>query len=243
MPFHLEKGRGLMALEDLLNNDANDSDLTEAISLMHAHPADMGAVLNGTAVHNGDVNTIALMDQISADWFGASAYWLNYRGQVAEIVHRSLMLAMEIAWGYNGDPDDFPPAQYRTREIRLWWHCSQPWFESWVTWEKPGGPVEILFATPAHKGGNVYFDLAAAVANTDADPALSAADCNPQREMVLVSQDLHEWDLVITTLPTGPGTFPIPTLGQRFNDVSPVGAWTIPTRAGGMNPRAYWGGP
>lgn len=239
MPFHLEKGRGLMALEDLLNNPARESDLTEAIQLMAANPADMGAVLNGTANHNGGANIIALMQQISDDWFD-SPYWRGYQGRVSEIVYRALMLAMDVAWGYNGTPADFPPAHYRTREIRLWWHCSQPWFESWVTWEKPDGPVGILFATPPHDGGNVYLDLADAVANNDAAPALSAADCNPLREMVLVSQDLHTWHLEITTLPTGPGNFPFPTLGQAFDDVSPVGAWTIPRRAGGMNPRFYW---
>jgi hypothetical protein len=243
MPFHLEKGRGLMALEDLLNNPARASDLEEALLLMNVNPPDMAAVLKGAAAHNGDVSTITLMDQIAAAWFGPNAYWRNYAGRVSEIVHRSLMLAMEVAWGYNGTPTDFPPAKYREREIHLWWHCAQPWFESWVTWENPGGPVEILFATPAHDGGNVYLDLADAVVNNDAALALSVADCNPHREMVLVGQQLHQWKLVVTSLPTPPKGFPIPTLGQRFDDVSPVEAWTIPTHAGGMNPRSYWGGP
>jgi hypothetical protein len=85
-----------------------------------------------------------------------TGYWIGYRGDVATIVRRALLWAVELALQTGSDearhhPDPWP--------IELFWKCPDDWFEAWVLSRRipttNAGLVTVVFVTPAHTGGEV----------------------------------------------------------------------------------------
>ena len=176
MPFHLEKGHALMAIEDLLNNPAHRPVLSAAFDGLRTNVpvADVfsavAAAAPGLQAYGGQADVAAaggLGPFVADAWFapgapGPAPYWIDYTGDVDGVVREALLLTMEVAWGV--DRNAPLPTGPSPRRIELFWHCGQRWFEAWTTWDDPQGPVKILFATPPHIGGTVISNLAPMVA-------------------------------------------------------------------------------
>ena len=114
MPFHLEKGHALMALEDLLNNPAYRPVLSVAFDgLRNGTPVGqvLSTALNSTQVielygsHPEVTAAGGLGPFVAGMWFAAPGapepppYWIDYTGDVDGIVREALLLTMEVAWG------------------------------------------------------------------------------------------------------------------------------------------------
>lgn len=249
MPFHLEKGHALMAIEDLLNNPAHHAVLRAAFEGLRTNlPVanvfnNVAAAAPGLAAYGGQPDVVAaggLGPFVAGAWFaapgapGPTPYWLDYRGNVDNVVRETLLLAMEVAWGVDRN-QPLPGGPFQ-RRIELFWHCGQRWFEAWTTWDDPQGPVKILFASPPHTGGEVVANVAPLVAAGQAN-VVDRTTVNLNRDMVLISQPRHVE--VAPNSPTSPsqlGQVPLPSVGTAFQGTGPVGRWSIHADSGGMNP-------
>lgn len=238
MPFHLEKGDMLNALESLLNDHAHQADLETAVNNLLA-TNDLRATLDAAAAATGDASLANLVKTGTLAWFATPAYWKDYSGDINSIVAHALLFAMRRAWDWKeGSP--FPEAHRRRRRIHLWWHCSQRWFESWVTWERKNGPIHVLFATPPIIGGTIWKDIDAAEQAGQANPLANPFQADPNGDMVLISQPLHEPTHRTLTLLSNVAAIPTPQFSTHWTDSGKVAAWSIPAHAGGMNKRRQW---
>jgi hypothetical protein len=159
MPYHLEKGRALSFVENYLNEGLPEQRM-ETLRKLRNGNVQLGAqTLTNAALDTGyrPYTGEALIEYVKKKWFGqgANTYWLDYEGDVEGIVRLTLIRAMEVALGVeHGQDPGVPP---RSWPVELLWHCSQRWFEGWVTWQtdEPNGcgHVLILLASPAHAGG------------------------------------------------------------------------------------------
>ncbi len=88
--------------------------------------------------------------QPAVDQYGNWLWWQYYAGDVYEIMRTTMIRAGEVALGIASGED---PAHGRAAPwpIELFWHCSQNWFEGWVTWREHGGSgqVTVLLCTPS----------------------------------------------------------------------------------------------
>jgi hypothetical protein len=254
MPFHLEKGHALMAIEELLNNHSHHAVLEVAYDGLRTGQA-VGTVFRTALMtkapvldaYEGEPHVTAaggLGPFVTGAWFGQIApgtatpnpYWLDYQGDVDGIVREALLFAMEIAWGADRT-QKLPPGPF-VRRIELLWHCAQRWFDAWTTWDDPNGPVKVLFATPPHSGGTVTSRIDPMVTGGKATPVV-ASTVDKSRAMVLISQPTHAevpmltWKSVATPL----GSIPLPSIGTKYQSTGAVGRWRIHPDAGGsINP-------
>ncbi len=252
MPFHLEKGHALMALEDLLNDDKHHAVVHQVfegvrsgtpLGQVFADALATAPILDQYAGHAG---TAGLGAFVSGAWFGqattpgAQPYWLDYEGDVDGIVREALLLAMETAWGVSRS-QPLPASVDRSRRIVLLWHCAQRWFDAWVTWDSPDGPVTLLFATPPHTGGKILDRIDGAVSKGWAQP-VDASSVAAEGDMVLVCQERN--------LPAGPrrsraawtglGSVLLPPIGRGTVGSGAVQAHSISADAGGARPATTW---
>jgi hypothetical protein len=250
MPFHLEKGHALMAVENLLNDPAHRNVLITAFDGLRSG-APLGDVFAGITAHAPQLDAYGqnpavtgaggLGAFVSGAWFGQptgtspESYWLDFEGAVDEVVRETLLFAMEMAGPDVDRTEPLPPEPF-ARTIELFWHCGQRWFESWLTWESPASPITVLFATPPHVAGDVLPSV------TSAPPgqatAVTAATADPDRDMILVTEDDHTERRVpaLTFWPTGKFSLPLPTIGSTWDGSGEVGAWSIHADSGGVRP-------
>ncbi|UDY36033.1 hypothetical protein [Dermatobacter hominis] len=80
---------------------------------------------------------------------GQWAWWHAYAGDVYEIMRWTMIRAGEVSLGI-GATDEPGAGRQDPWPIELFWHCSQNWFEGWVTWRRNGatGQVTVLLCTP-----------------------------------------------------------------------------------------------
>lgn len=247
MPFHLEKGHGLMALEDLINNPAHRAVLTVARDEMcEGTPmSDVFATVVSNAPtlanYGNNPHTAALggLGPFVADkWFGKPGYWLDYTGDVDGVVRTTLLFALEAASGVEcGTP--LPEGPF-DRRVELLWHCGQRWFEAWVGWNDPSDAVSVLFATPPHAFGEVI----SSVLNAGPGQATSitASGADPNRDMILITEDAHveRPTIGLGFWPTGKTKIPLPSIGRAFDGSGPVHAWRIHANSGGVHPETVF---
>jgi hypothetical protein len=255
MPFHLEKGHALMALEDLLNNPANHATLAAAYdglrqgtpvaqvfaaALVAPLPAKPAPVLDQYA---GKAGAGGLGQFVGRSWFGdgGNPYWLDYEGDVDGIIREALLFAIEKAWGVDR-AEPLPAELDHSRRIDLLWHCAQRWFDAWVTWQAKEGPVVVLFATPPHVGGSIVDRIDVAVAAGWAKK-VDAAGADPDGDMVLVCQEtnLPGPKLLAPFLDwSGLGEILLPAIGRDTVGGGDPAAYSISADAGGATPRTAW---
>lgn len=81
-----------------------------------------------------------------------TGFWVQYYGDVEEIVRQTLIRTIEVSLGLDHGEDIPAGGPRRQLPIELFWKCPQRWFEGWVTWrwdESHGhGQVTSMFATP-----------------------------------------------------------------------------------------------
>ena len=81
-----------------------------------------------------------------------TGFWVQYFGNVEEIVRQTLIRTIEVSLGLQHGEDVPSGGPRRVLPIELFWKCPQRWFEGWVTWrwdETHGtGQVTTMFATP-----------------------------------------------------------------------------------------------
>jgi hypothetical protein len=230
MPYHLEKGAALKEVERYLNKPL-PARLDVLTHLRDGNQRLGSATLNKPALAGYNAGNLGagyanLLDYVRDRWFGAnpnSTYWLDYEGDVEGIVRLALIRAVEISLGVvHGDT---PPVATREWPIELLWHCSQRWFEAWVTWQTfPGGSghVLVLLATPAHSGGNITADP---LHPEHIKPNYAATEIVAPpyglEGMWVVTDRTHVQQLVL-----GNGQFNL--AGNRLTDTLPAGAVPIP---------------
>jgi hypothetical protein len=259
MPFHLEKGHALMALEDLFDTQPtapgaplasfwDDVRSGVALGTVFRDLLASAPLLSGYG-GQADVNAAGgLGSFVSGAWFdqrsGAGApprpYWLDYTGDVDGIVREALLTALELAWGVDRAsqlPDPLP----QRRPLRFTWHCSQRWFEAWVRWDDHVGPVELMFATPAHTGGTIVRDPGTSEAKGLTTPVAPPTFAE-QRGMILVAQQQHVPTIVVSMMIVGTlvGDVPLPEIGFKFQGQGDVGRWSLTADAGGVVPDTDW---
>jgi hypothetical protein len=191
MPYHLEKGPTIRLIEQHLNGTADEMramlDTLRASAgsvdwVTHAIPGlwddeqfARSPLGSGQAVH----------DELIRNWLGfetggtgqagtwapaggdTTGYWVAYRGDVNEIVRRTLQWALELALGIPADADE--PGRDEPWPVEIFWKCPTPWFEGWVVTRPTGEPgggrasrrrdprglVTVIFMSPSHLGANV----------------------------------------------------------------------------------------
>lgn len=251
MPFHLEKGHALMALEDLLNDAQHHSVVRTAFDgLRQGVP--VGEVFDTALAsaptldaYAGNAGQNGLGDFVRGAWFdqasgSAPPYWLDYRGDVDGIVREALLFAMETAWGVDRS-SPLPRRVDRSRRIDLLWHCAQRWFDAWVTWQSVDGPVTVLFATPPHTGGDIIDEIASAVSQGRAT-AVDAASAGADGDMVIVCQERNRPGRRTIPQPgwSPRGAITLPAIGRGTVGSGTVGTYSISADAGGSRPRTNW---
>ena len=253
MPFHLEKGHALMALEDLVNDASHHGVLTTVFDGLRAGTpmADVFEAALASAPtldhYAGHAGPGGLGDFVRGAWFGqagaggAPTYWLDYQGDVDGIVREALLYALETAWGVDRSRS-LPARVDRSRRVELWWHCAQRWFDAWIAWSGPDSTVTVLFATPPHTGGNITDRIDEAVAQglaTSVQLEAAATD----GDLVLVCQERNEPSRLRPRSSAGwsaGGQLFLPPIGRATVGSGPVGAYTISAHAGGVKPRTVW---
>ncbi len=136
MPFYLEKGPTLRLVEQYLNSHGPQV----LADLKQPNQPNLNWLTNQAlwgANERFVVNQTA--NRITEQWFGAgqqggpaastTGYWTTYRGQVDEIVRKTLSWALEIALGVDDTGKATRSPQW---ELELFWVCSADWFEGWV---------------------------------------------------------------------------------------------------------------
>jgi len=140
MPYHLEKGPLLRIFEKHLNGDRAAMQAT--LDVLRASERNDGldwillpALWNDPAFQNGPQTGDQMRIRLLTEWFGlepdgaggwrepqpppaTTGYWIGYRGDVATIVRRAVLWAVELALGTGSDspishPDPWP--------IELFW--------------------------------------------------------------------------------------------------------------------------
>ena len=252
MPFHLEKGHALMALESLLNDPAHRAVLATAfeglrdgtpLGQVFAEIAAKAPLLDAYGGMNQPVNDAGGLGAfVSGAWFGQpsstgsapNSYWLDSSGRVDEVVRETLLFAIEMA-GPADRKNPLPPNPC-ARRIELFWHCGQRWFEAWLTWEDASSPIRVLFATPPHTAGEVLSSVSSAPAGQVTN--VKAATADPDRDMVLVTEAEHTERRfpTLTFWPTEQFLIPLPSVGITWDGNGEVGAWSIHADSGGVRP-------
>ncbi|MEM8621026.1 MAG: hypothetical protein AAGF73_15010 [Actinomycetota bacterium] len=283
MPFHLEKGHAMLALDDLFNNPQHGDTLQQlhqglgagtplgelfAVALNSAPNMSSYAGASQPVTDAGGLGPFvsgAWFGQVdrpadippSADWEPPTTdYWIDYSGDVDEIIRQTMLFAVEVAWGIAPDEPLIKPAS--PRRIEFWWHCAQRWFDAWVSWQNADDAIRILFATPVHTYGTVYSSVITAE-NTSTGAGgerteatrVTPADTDPNADMVLITHERHQARLQWSFKPasaaypgitlSGLGAIPIPAVGLHFDGEDAVDAWRIDRNAGGIQPLSNTG--
>jgi len=137
-----------------------------------------------------------------------TGFWVQYFGDVEEIVRQTLIRTIEVSLGLEHGDDVPDGGPRRVLPIELFWKCPQRWFEGWVTWrwdEVHGtGQVTTMFATPGSGKPVLQNPM-------DGDRAVES----PSTKVTTAG-----------TVPTGPG----PSTGQAGTNESPKGMWVVTHR-------------
>lgn len=158
MPYLLEKGPAMTYLEEFLNGDL--ATVVASLDNLRFH----GAGLFGVGgLFPGDPT---LETRLRTNWFGQvpapaplqgwmpqppldpndprpTGYWLGFYGDVERIFCETVIRAVEVSLGIDhGQPVPVSgkgaPRPPRRWPIELFWKCSNPWYEGWVTWRRQG---------------------------------------------------------------------------------------------------------
>ena len=248
MPFHLEKGDLLNALESLVNAESPPGgpanplvqvlqdvcdDLAGGTNLKAALDSVIPAGSSGGSVAGRTRDALEKWFDPPPGGNATNGYWVDYdNSRTDEVVTQAIRFAMRTAWGWQNGP--VPAGR---RPIRFWWWCEQPWFDSWVTWESGTSAVNVFFATPPHTGGKIVRNMHNVPA-TDAAPIALTGTGDASGDMVLVSTFRHKRRKVATTAATPQSDVAVPK--RVWEDKGKLGMWSIQAKAGGMNPRMVW---
>jgi hypothetical protein len=230
MPFYVEKGPQFSVIESFVFDDpqrgidllhalrANTPAAQAALSVIGDHVG-----LQSTALDQGPDTADERIGHLNSHWFeqrsdhgawtrdlhpqqpavdtyGRWWWWQHYAGDVYEIMRQTMIRAGEVSLGI-GPGEDVDQARHDPWPIELFWHCSQNWFEGWVTWRRHGtesGQVTVLLCTPTAGAPVRPSPLATAspVADRPRATAPTYAEDPPtpggDRGMVVVTHSYHE---------------------------------------------------
>lgn len=274
MPYHLEKGPWVYALEDLLNDNDQLGQilpyLTEPDQFLDAIRSFIGHRLL-TEELGGDEE--ARYQHMVSHWFGTdgksrqasfaeslqvedkqaaieeavklrhaahcndptasgkwaqTGFWMQYYGNVQEIVRTTLCKAIEVSRGIDLSAGETLENQRRQVPIDGLWKCGQAWWEGWLTWRALGddrGSVTMMFATPGT--GSPILETAEDGRNAKKNPATGGGTGNGTRTSAPEVTSLEQGMWVIThqtniTLPPIRSSRPTP-LGQWDSIVPDIG--------------------
>ena len=177
MPYHLEKGPLLGIFEKYLNGDRPMLEATLETLQASERGHDVKWITDSPLWDDPSFSPqwpgLVMRDRLLREWFGyepdgaggwhppqpprpTTGYWIGYRGDVATIVRRVILWALELALGVGSDT---PIARPTPWPIELFWKCPAPWFEGWVVSRRVpttnAGLVTVVLVTPSHMGADV----------------------------------------------------------------------------------------
>lgn len=269
MPYTLTRGPLLTLLENVVNpttdpertrRDEILSDLRAGVALDRI-VADRGPALQAVRIPGATADV-----RLREDWIGDpgatwTGYWVGYQGDVAAVLRRGLIRAIEASLGLSdGEP---PGAASRSWPIQVDWKCPNPWFEVWVTWrrhavEPSHGQVNVLIATPPDQANRLTTQPAVAPpppAGVGPEPTAAPDRADGPQGMWVVAHERHEPHTVDQVL-TSPGLdreevrvdaagslvglpshlWAVPTPTTAWTDAGDVLVVSPPSYAGGADP-------
>jgi hypothetical protein len=196
MPYHLEKGPLLCVFEKYLNGDratmaatlevVRKSEREDTLEWIVSSPLWTDSAFGIGLAPTGD----AMRTRLLEEWFGlekdtatgnwrepvpapaTTGYWIGYKGDVARIVRRAVLWALELALAVGSETKTAHPEPW---PIEIFWKCPAPWFEAWVVSRKvprtDTGLVSLVLVTPSHRGADVAFSPIARSAVATPNPA------------------------------------------------------------------------
>jgi hypothetical protein len=223
MPYQLEKGALLRIFEKHLNGDRaklelildvlRDSERRDSADwVVSALPALWSdSDFRPTGDWSGEAKRADLLEE----WFGyeevspgtwqpaqpkpgdapkaTTGYWIGYRGDVATIVRRTLLWAVELALQVGSDRAEQHPEPW---PIELYWKCPENWFEGWVLSRRipttDAGLVTVIFVTPGHTGGEVATSPVATSAKANIKPRRAVPSWQVDYELLTFDRPLPE---------------------------------------------------
>ena len=229
MPFYVEKGPQFQFIEEFVMNPViQGHDLLRALRSNSSSAANWVSVIAdkvGLRVgpQGGGPGPDLRVEHLNSHWFeqrrnanqqwqrdAAPAYpavnadgswwwWQGYAGDVYEIMRWTMIRAGEVSLGIGPTQD---PLEGRAEPwpIELFWHCSQNWFEGWVTWRRNGstGQVTVVLCTPTAGTPVRPSPLASQIADpnelgraTGSPYAVNPATPGGDRGMVVVTHTQH----------------------------------------------------
>ena len=253
MPYQLEKGPLWSVVDSAAARDPEFLyDLLEQLRDRNRYVADLPIFASTTLDRKpnpktGDPGSTTQMrrDHINKEWFGmvnpqgqwtkqtdadwdkyknpSTGNWVNYWGDVEEIVRETFVRACEVALGLDHDEKlaAGTPAS-RCLPISCFLKCPTPWFEGWVTWRTWGtgrraGEVVVHLLIPGEYGSQVLMQPASGHAGQP--PQQYPASCAGANGMWLITHEHHTLDEGwVTTEPGEPGNIIYPGLGPIIKD-------------------------
>ena len=185
-----------------------------------------------------------------------TGFWVQYYGDVEEIVRQTLIRAIEVSLGL--DHGQEVPAEGPPRElpIELYWKCPQRWFEGWVGWrwdaEHGTGQVTVLMATPGSGKpilekpliGEGAFEPTTSRATPNGSAPVWAAPADPARNPDQSAKGLwvvsHRDHVQLPSIPghagTATGDWPIPEFGATYVGLGDIVCVQPSEQDGGVKP-------
>src|SRR5437879_1220653 len=189
MPYQLEKGPIWSVVEAALAEGPDKA--YELLLLLRdpSHEIARGPLAKSKSLDDKKTNSTPKTrgDHLNKDWFGmkkagsawvkqadadfdpqsnpSTGFWINYWGDVEEIVRETFVRAIEVSLGLRHGERHAPHAEFRRFwPISVFLKCPTPWFEGWVTWRSweagtatraQDGSVAVHFLVPGNYGSQV----------------------------------------------------------------------------------------
>jgi hypothetical protein len=185
-----------------------------------------------------------------------TGFWVQYFGNVEEIVRQTLIRTIELSLGLEHGEDVPSGGPRRVLPVELFWKCPQRWFEGWVTWrwdETHGtGQVTTIFATPG-SGKPVLQNpldgrdakaspssLVTTAGQIPVGPGPSSGRANPGQAAKGMWVVTHQHHLEMPDLPdhfpSASGDWAIPEFGPTYVGLCDVVCVEPSEQDGGVNP-------
>jgi hypothetical protein len=256
MPYQLEKGPIWSVVESALQQGPKEAYSLLELLRDPSHQIADGPLVKSKTLDYTDPKTGAKVtaqtrgDHLNHDWFGmvkqangswakepdsafdpqthpSTGFWINYWGDVEEIVRETFVRAIEVSLGLqHGQIHSSRGRFHRHWPVSIFLKCPTPWFEGWVTWNAKAGEVVVHFLVPGNYGSQV---LKHPKTGLTGPPQINPDTSDATYGMWLVTHDTHNRvDGVVTTDPGTAGEIHAPSAGAILKDsgdlvvISPV---------------------
>ena len=251
MPYQLEKGPIWSVVESALGEGPDAAYALLELLRDQTHEIAKGPLVKSKSLDDKKTNSTPKTrgDHLNKDWFGmvnksgsgwvkqsdadfdpqsnpSTGFWINYWGDVEEIVRETFVRAIEVSLGLMHREVHEPYAPFaRYWPISIFLKCPTPWFEGWVTWRAReadpntharDGSVVVHFLIPGNYGSQV---LKQPGNGFNGKPNLHPDTSDAKNGMWLITHAVHtRVDGIVTTDPGTAGDIHAPAPGAILKD-------------------------